>query len=426
MENKGKQKNNPRDDMSLDQAILQWIVDDYDIPDEKSRKIVGESGEKSKLITCKMVMDYLDNRGVVEETDETEFMRALRKRLYYAIDTVVGPIPMKSKSINAHELLRQKNQAKGRFHVTSANAEFFMYLLWCNEDRADNDDILWLIKNERSYEASEWLKNLVRDGFNSLVANSAIGIKQKTIERRWKELFEGELYKTKEAFESLKLTWSYIEDRKKIAGDEFDKKWFDLRVEKKLTPDIKQSFEHLQKDVSVREKMGSSVAKSFEKLEPGTHYNDSGAPYRMEQDLLSDAEYKRNGYEYTTDHLGRLFTAEGNLHLKEHDGRLQIKDNIHDIGKGYEKSTDDRGHAIADRFDGANDLENLVPQDAGLNRNEFKNFESKLAQELEAGKQVHLKLEMHYPGDSFRPDAITAETTIDGKQEVKVFLNDKY
>ena len=146
MENKGKQKYNPRDDMSLDQAILQWIVDDYDIPDEKSRKIVGESGKKSKLITCKMVMDYLDNRGVVEETDETEFMRALRKRLYYAIDTVVGPIPMKLKSIDAHELLRQKKQAKGRFHVTSANAEFFMYLLWCNEDRADNDDILWLIK----------------------------------------------------------------------------------------------------------------------------------------------------------------------------------------------------------------------------------------------------------------------------------------
>ena len=37
---------------------------------------------------------------------------------------------------------------------------------------------------------------------------------------------------------------------------------------------------------------------------------------------------------------------------------------------------------------------------------------------------VNLKLEMHYPGDSFRPDAITAVTTIDGKQEVKVFLND--
>ena len=156
------------------------------------------------------------------------------------------------------------------------------------------------------------------------------------------------------------------------------------------------------------------------------HHQNALSSYRMEQDLLFDAEYKRNGYEYTTDHLGRLFTAEGDLHLKENDGRLQIKDNIHDIGKGYEKSTDDRGHAIADRFDGANDLENLVPQDAGLNRNEFKNFESKLAQELEAEKQVYLKLEMHYPGDSFRPDTITAETTIDGRQEVKVFLNDKY
>ena len=143
MENKGKKKSSSRNDISLDQAILQWIVDDYDISDEKSRKIVGESGKKSKLITCEMVMNYLDNRGVLEETDETEFMRSLRKRLYYAIDTVVGPIPMKSKSVNAHELLRQKSQSKGRFYVTSANAEFFMYLLWCNEDRADNDDILW-------------------------------------------------------------------------------------------------------------------------------------------------------------------------------------------------------------------------------------------------------------------------------------------
>lgn len=69
MENKGKQKYNPRDDMSLDQAILQWIVDDYDIPDEKSRKIVGESGKKSKLITCKMVMDYLD-KGFIKPQSE--------------------------------------------------------------------------------------------------------------------------------------------------------------------------------------------------------------------------------------------------------------------------------------------------------------------------------------------------------------------
>lgn len=86
------------------------------------------------------------------------------------------------------------------------------------------------IKNERNYEASEWLKNLIRDGFDSLIENPAIGIKQKTVERRWKELFEGELAKTKDALESLNLTWAYIEDRKKMAGDEFDEEWFDLIV----------------------------------------------------------------------------------------------------------------------------------------------------------------------------------------------------
>lgn len=113
---------------------------------------------------------------------------------------------------------------------------------------------------------------------------------------------------------------------------------------------VKRSFERLQKGVieKAEEKLDAATEKSFAELEKELEYknNDDGMPYRMEQDLLTDAEYKRNGYEYTTDHLGRLFTAEGNLHLKEHDGRLQIKDSIHDIGKGYEKSTDDRGHAI--------------------------------------------------------------------------------
>ena len=106
---------------------------------------------------------------------------------------------------------------------------------------------------------------------------------------------------------------------------------------------VKRSFERLQKGVieKGRRKTWMLLRKmSFAELEKtswNTKINDDGMPYRMEQDLLTDAEYKRNGYEYTTDHLGRLFTAEGNLHLKEHDGRLQIKDSIHDIGKGYEK-----------------------------------------------------------------------------------------
>ena len=33
--------------------------------------------------------------------------------------------------------------------------DFLCICFGVNEDRADNDDILWLIKNERNYEASE-------------------------------------------------------------------------------------------------------------------------------------------------------------------------------------------------------------------------------------------------------------------------------
>ena len=83
MENKGKKKSSSRNDISLDQAILQWIVDDYDISDEKSRKIVGKSGEKSKLITCKMVMNYLDNRGVSRMSRNAEEGFALYEDLYH-------------------------------------------------------------------------------------------------------------------------------------------------------------------------------------------------------------------------------------------------------------------------------------------------------------------------------------------------------
>ena len=112
MENKGKQKNNPRDDMSLDQAILQWIVDDYDIPDEKSRKIVGESGKKSKLITCKMVMDYLDNRGVVEETDETEFMYEVDDRDKTAdLSTLHGLLDKRQELSDQIEQMEQEKTA---------------------------------------------------------------------------------------------------------------------------------------------------------------------------------------------------------------------------------------------------------------------------------------------------------------------------
>ena len=70
---------------------------------------------------------------------------------------------------------------------------------------------------------------------------------------------------------------------------------------------VKRSFERLQKGVieKAEEKLDAATEKSFAELEKELEYknNDDGMPYRMEQDLLSDAEYKRNGYAVSYTHL---------------------------------------------------------------------------------------------------------------------------
>ena len=155
------------------------------------------------------------------------------------------------------------------------------------------------------------------------------------------------------------------------------------------------------------------------------YYDDNGKLYRVENDLAPNTEYEINGYKYQTDDKGRIVSAEGTLRMKDRDGRLPIKDSIEDIGKGDQKEGDDRGHLIGDQFDGSDGLENMVPQDANINRNDFKNFENELAKEVKDGKDVKVKIEPIYDGDSRRPDAIVVTYSINGEESVRVFPNGK-
>lgn len=155
------------------------------------------------------------------------------------------------------------------------------------------------------------------------------------------------------------------------------------------------------------------------------YYDDNGTLYRMENELLPNNEYEINKYKYKTDEQGRITSAEGTLHMKDRVERLPIKDSIEDIGKGDQKDGDDRGHLIGDQFDGSNGLENMIPQDASINRNDFKNFENELAKEVKDGKEVKVLIEPIYDGDSRRPDAIVVTYSIDGEQSVRIFPNDK-
>lgn len=153
--------------------------------------------------------------------------------------------------------------------------------------------------------------------------------------------------------------------------------------------------------------------------------DDCNKVYRINNDLIADNTYEINGYKYETDNAGRIISAEGKLQVKDHEGYNKISQSagITEIGKGDERETDDRGHIFANRFNGASDIGNLVAQDSSLNRGEFNKFEQQLAREVNNGNEVYSKIDLSYPGDSFRPDSFLVSYSINGEEFVKVFSN---
>jgi hypothetical protein len=153
------------------------------------------------------------------------------------------------------------------------------------------------------------------------------------------------------------------------------------------------------------------------------YYDDNGELYRVGNDLKPNAEYTINGYQYFTDRKGRISRVKGILHLKEREERLPIRDSLEDIGKGDQKEGDDRGHVIGDQFDGSNGLENMIPQNAELNRGDFKKLENQLAKEVKDGKEVRVEINVVYEGDSRRPSEIRVIASVDGKIRTQTFRN---
>lgn len=178
-----------------------------------------------------------------------------------------------------------------------------------------------------------------------------------------------------------------------------------------------------------KQQMQDTGEKSYprKEVEDGTtfYYDENGNLYRIDDNLLPNNEYDINGYHYETDEEGRIVSAEGRLQVKDHEGRPAIKDSIEDIGKGDQKETDDRGHLIGDQFNGSNGMENMIPQDSDINRKDYKALETELAKEVAAGKEVYVKVEPIYEGDSHRPVAVMVTYTIDGEESVRVFPNER-
>lgn len=167
-------------------------------------------------------------------------------------------------------------------------------------------------------------------------------------------------------------------------------------------------------------KLSNPDAESQEQRE---YRDDNGNLFRVGDELVPNNEYTINGYKYETDSNGRIISAEGKLQVKDHEGRREM-DPRHTVDKGNYKETDDRGHLIADMFNGSGGLENVVPMDANLNRGDYVKLEKSLAEAVKDGADVRLKVEPKYEGDSARPSEFKVSYTIDGDKEVVVFRNE--
>ena len=153
--------------------------------------------------------------------------------------------------------------------------------------------------------------------------------------------------------------------------------------------------------------------------------DDKGKPYREGDSLKKNNTFERNGYKYTTDNHGRVISASGTLNINEEgQANRKMSDSLEIIGKGFQKATDDRGHLIGHQFNGSDSLENLVPQNAGINRGIFKKLEDYLAGLVKQGYSVTANVIPVYSQHSYRPDAIFYFYTVNDCSFTVLFPNE--
>ena len=153
--------------------------------------------------------------------------------------------------------------------------------------------------------------------------------------------------------------------------------------------------------------------------------DDKGIIYRIGDDLVKNTTYQLNGYTYRTDSYGRIVESVAKeLRLKP-TGRARklINDTLSGIGKHFEQKGDDRGHIIADMFDGDNTLANVIPMDKKVNQSVYKELENLFADSIRKGKKVSVRYILEYSRNSFRPDKIKIFYTIGTENFEKIILN---
>ena len=210
----------------------------------------------------------------------------------------------------------------------------------------------------------------------------------------------------------IELSHADVKDIKSQSAENF----------RNIKPEKEMSKNELKE--GVRSEVGKAAKEvKGQDVEPKPYLDDNGVKYREGETLIPNNEYEVNGYKYETDDLGRVISAEGQLQVKDHEGRRDM-DPRSMVDKGDMLDTDDRGHLIADRFNGSGGIENLVAMDSELNQHgDYNKMENTLADAVADGAKVQLKVEPIYESDSTRPSEFRVTYSINGEKEVAVFKN---
>lgn len=149
-----------------------------------------------------------------------------------------------------------------------------------------------------------------------------------------------------------------------------------------------------------------------------------GIIFQIDGELLPNVTYRLGQATYRTDELGRIVKVTfENLTMRERTEQLPIVNTAQEIGRGFQKAGDDRGHLIADRFNGDNSIANIVSMNGNLNRGEYKAMENAWAKAIMNGDNVSGSIELIYSGSSYRPNTFEVAYSIGSELFTKIFSN---
>lgn len=159
-----------------------------------------------------------------------------------------------------------------------------------------------------------------------------------------------------------------------------------------------------------------------EDSEPLVKTDDNGRIYTNEDgDLLPNLEVVIDGNIYKTDENGRVIEVVSiprptPTNTRDTDAQARA-------GGDDRQPGDQGGHIVGRDMGGDSGDVNLIAMDARINQSDYKRMENDIKKAEAEGKDVSVKTEITYNGDSERPDKIVTTVTVDGRDTVYTFDN---